>query len=332
VTVPRVVLGDLSTESIDWGIAQHKKRFRPAADWADRSEFLSQTRLVVPYLPDEEYLPEYQPCLAALLLFGKPSAIERNVPFFETIVQTESERLIIRKNIIDTVRDLCLGEGSILRSRLPQISENVLKELIVNAFIHRCYRTPAPVIVSIGGWGFEVRSPGELLTGLSVSNLIHGVPVYRNLLLADGARFVGLCDKIGQGIDLIFKGVLSSGLGLPEFESGNNLFTARIPLSGSAEFKEFLRKRSQTLNQLDEIIALRVLWSKDSATLNDLCSKMQRKPDLVERVLGEMTQKGMIEQEGLCYRLCASVRRDIETIFQSDQLTLDSGMWGDPTQ
>ena len=129
-----------------------------------------------------------------------------------------------RKNVIESVRDLCIGESSILRSRLPQVPAKVLKELVVNAYIHRCYRTPAPVIITISEWALEIRSPGELLTGLSVNNLIHGVPVYRNLLLADGARFVGLCDKIGQGIDLIFKSVLSDGLGFPEFESGSNLF------------------------------------------------------------------------------------------------------------
>jgi predicted HTH transcriptional regulator len=53
--------------------------------------------------------------------------------------------------------------------------------------------------MTISEWGFEIKSPGELLTGLSVNNLIHGVPVYRSLLLADAARFVGLCDKIGAG-------------------------------------------------------------------------------------------------------------------------------------
>jgi predicted HTH transcriptional regulator len=65
--------------------------------------------------------------------------------------------------------------------------------------------------------------------------------------LADAARFVGLCDKIGCGIELIFEGPLSEGLAFPEFDSGDNLFTARIPLAGRAEFKEFLRKRSQAL-------------------------------------------------------------------------------------
>ena len=330
VTVPQVSIDDLSVTSIDWGIAQHQKHFKTSASWAERTEFLAQPRLLQTYLPEEEYLPQFQPTLAALLLFGKTSAIERNVSFFETVVVTEAERIPIRKNVIESVRDLCIGEGSILRSRLPQIPAEVLKELVVNAYIHRCYRTPAPIVITISDADLEISSPGELLTGLSVCNLIHGVPVYRNLLLADGARFVGLCDKIGQGIDLIFKGVLSGGLGFPEFESGSNLFTARIPLAGNAEFREFVRRRSQALSRLDEIIVLRVLWGKEAATAEELYSKMQRKREFAERILEDMSKKGMIETAQCCYRLASVVRRDIETIFQSDQLPLSLSMWGEP--
>jgi ATP-dependent DNA helicase RecG len=330
VAVPQISIDDLAATSIDWGMAQHQKHFGTSATWADKAEFLAQARLLQTYLPEEEYLPQFQPSLACLLLFGKTAAIERHVSFFETMVVTDHERIPIRKNVIESVRDLCVGDGSILRSRLPQIPAEVLKEIVVNAYIHRCYRTPAPIVISISEWGLEIRSPGELLTGLSVNNLIHGVPVYRNLLLADGARFVGLCDKIGQGIDLVFKGVLSGGLGFPEFESGNNLFTARIPLAGSAEFKEFVRKRSQGLSQLDEIIVLRVLWAKEAASLDELYPKMQRRREFAERVVGEMCRKGMVEEAQQSYRLSPVVRRDIETIFQSDQLTFSPSMWGDP--
>jgi ATP-dependent DNA helicase RecG len=328
VTVPQISMDDLSASSVDWGIAQHQKHFKTSAAWAERTDFLAQARLLQTHLPDEEYLPEFHPSLAALLLFGKVAAIERNVSFFETVVMMDGGRILIRKNVIESVRDLCIGETSILRSRLPQIPAEVLKELVVNAYIHRCYRTPAPIIVSVSDTDLEIRSPGELLTGLSVCNLIHGVPVYRNLLLADGARFVGLCDKIGQGIDLVFKGVLSGGLGFPEFESGNNLFTARIPLAGNGEFKEFLRRRSQALNRLDEIIILRMLWGKEPATAEELCSRMQRKRDFADRVLSEMAEKGMIEVAQNSFRLAHVLRRDIETIFQSDQLPLSLSMWG----
>jgi ATP-dependent DNA helicase RecG len=328
VTVPEITVDDLSTASIDWGIAQHQKHFRTSVAWSERAEFLAQAQLLRPYLPEEEYLPQFQPSLAALLLFGKASVIQRNIPFFETVVITDRERIPIRKNVIDSVRELCISENSILRSRLPHIPADVLKELVVNAYIHRCYRTPGPILINVSEEGLEVRSPGELLTGLSVSNLIHGVPVYRKLLLADGARFVGLCDKIGQGIDLIFQGVLSSGLGFPDFESGGNVFIARIPLAGSAEFKEFMRKRSWSLNQLDEIIVLRILWGKETASVDDLCLGMQRKREFANRVLEQMCRKGMIEAAEGRYCLEPVVRHDIETIFQSDQLPLDPSMWG----
>jgi ATP-dependent DNA helicase RecG len=323
----QVALDDLSATSIDWGITHHQKHFKTSAAFPVRQEFLEQARLLTCYLPEEEYLPQLHPSLASLLLFGKRSALERNVPFFETVVIMDNETIRIRENVVDSVRTLCMGESSILQSRLPQIPPEVLKELIVNAYIHRCYRTPAPVMIEISEWGLEIKSPGELLTGLSVRNLIHGVPVYRNLLLADGARFVGLCDKIGRGVDLIFQGVLSNGLGFPEFESGNNLFTVRVPLAGSAEFREFVRKRSQTLSQLDEVIVLRILWARNCATLDDLCVNMQRKIDFAERVLSEMCKKIMIEEAGGFYQMTPGVRRDIETIFQSDQLSLDSSLW-----
>jgi predicted HTH transcriptional regulator len=327
-TVPGVSLEDLSESSIDWGIAQHRRHFKTSSTWESRQEFLEQGRLIQTYLPDEDYLPSTQISFAALLLFGKASTLEQRVPFFETIILADKEPLRIRKNVVDSVRDLCTGEGSLLRNHLPRIPEQVLRELIANAYIHRCYRTPGPVVVNISEMeGLEIKSPGALLTGLNVNNLIYGVPVYRNLLLADGARFVGLCDKIGRGIDLIFEGVLSEGLGFPEFESGDNVFSARIPLSDSAEFRQFLRKRSQALSNLDEIIVLRLLWGKNYATLDDLCCGMQRKMEFGERVLREMCRKNMVEPVDQFYRLTAVVRRDIETVFQSDQLSLDPSLW-----
>jgi len=178
VTVPEVSIDDLSAASIDWGISQHARHFKNATAWADRAEFLAQARLVEPQLLDEEYLPRWRASLAALLLFGKVRTLEEYVPAFETLVITPEGTTRIRKNIVETVRDLCLGENPLLRGRLPRLRPDVLKELVVNAFIHRCYRTPAHVTIRLDEFGLEIQSPGELLAGLTVSNLINGVPVY----------------------------------------------------------------------------------------------------------------------------------------------------------
>ncbi len=293
--VPDLSADDLLAESIDWAMAHHRKHYKNAIQWTERSEFLAQAGLLEPFLPDEAYLPEFCVTLAGLLLFGKAAVLARHCSAFETLVLTNHEPIRLRKNIVESVRDLCLGEGSILRSLLPQIPPDVIKELVVNAYAHRCYRTPSPVVIRVSEEGLEIQNPGELLTGLTVGNLIYGIPAYRNLLLANGARFIGLCDQLGQGIDVVYRDVLSGGLGFPEFESGNNVFTARVSLAGNAKFKGFIRKRSYLLNQLDQIIVLQLLWSKEVASLRELCVHMQRKEDFAARVMEEMRVKQMVD-------------------------------------
>jgi ATP-dependent DNA helicase RecG len=331
VTIPGIGVDDLLASSLDWGMAQHCRHFKTPHHWADRAEFLAEAGLASAGFIDEECSTAIRPTLAALLLFGKPRCLEEYAPIFETTVVTPVDTIRIRKNIVETVRDLCLSENPILRGRLPQLTADVLKELVVNAFVHRCYRTQAHVTIRVSDSGLEIQSPGELLAGLTVSNLLYGVPVYRNLLLADGARFVGLCDKIGRGIDLIYRGVLSDGFAFPEFESGNNAFTARLSLSESPEFSEFVRRRGQALPLLDEIIALRLLWEKSSATAIELAPVLQRREEFVVRVLEDMCRKGMAQQEQWhTYSLAPIIRNDIKNIFKADQMELGPELWGDP--
>jgi predicted HTH transcriptional regulator len=326
--VPFASLEDLSVASIEWGMAQYQKLFKVSTQWSEHSDFLIQAQLAEPFLQDEEQSPRLRISLAAMLLFGKNVSLRRYVPFFETVAKTSRENIRLQQNIVESVRELCANDG-VFKSLLPQIPADVVRELLVNAYVHRCYRLPGPVVINIAESALEIQSPGELAGGLKVDDLINCVPIYRNLLLSEAARYVGLCDKVGQGIDLVYKGVLESGLPFPEFESENDLFTARISLAGSEEFCECIRKRSPALHGLEEIIVLRLLWSRESATFEDLCAKMQRKSDSGSRVLEDMSKRMMIESiPGLSsYRLTATVRHDMETIFQSEQMSLES-MWG----
>lgn len=328
--VPGVSIDDLSVTSIDWGMAQHQRQFNaPKEQWAENSEFLAQARLIEPFLADEEQMPRFRISLAAVLLFGKSATLSQCAPFFETVVVAPSGTARLKKNIIECIKDLIATDGPINLSLATQVPADVVRELLVNAYIHRCYRTAGPVVINVSASGFEVHSPGGLPGNLTVDGLIHCVPVYRNLLLADGARFVGLCDKIGQGIDIVYRRVLDQGFPFPDFESDDNLFRARIPLDGSVEFCEFLKRRAQALTQLDEIIVLRRLWTREPVSLYDLSSVMQRSTEFGKRILEDMCRKLMIEptaDDPHYFRLAPNLRRDIETIFQSDQMHLDS-LW-----
>jgi ATP-dependent DNA helicase RecG len=330
VTVPGATRESLSALSIQWAVSQHVKRFGTGLAGGDPWDTLRQVGLI---------LEESRPCnsieepisLAALLLFGTSDALKSFVPFFETHIITGVGTKTLRLNIVESVRQLCFGSSALLLSIVPGIDIEILRELVVNAYVHRCYRSPGPVIIRADENGWEIGNPGELAAGLHVGNLIHCVPVYRNLLLAEGARFYGLCDKIGQGIDIAYRGVLKSGLPFPEFESEHGKFSARISLEGSREFQEFLRKRAQSLTKLDEIIVLRMLWSHESVSNSALHVVMQRGREFGERVLAEMAQKAMIEKTlsgNDEYRLSPIVRSDIENIFKNNQLSMRE-LWGE---
>lgn len=319
-------MSDLSAASIEWASARHRRQFRAGSPEGDPSELLRTARLIT----DEAACgsPSPQLTLAALLLFGNEGALRRHVPYFETSITTQAGRTTLKSNIVDSVRQLCIGQNAILSGLLPSLDTKILTELVVNSYVHRCYRTASPILISLTDSELEIENPGELAGGLSPDSLIHCIPVYRNLLLAETARFFVLCDKVGLGIDIVFRGVLQGGLPIPEFESEHGKFSARLSLQRSSEFREFAKRRSQSLTSLDEIIALRMLWSRDSATITELTRAMQRGKEQGERILSEMTRKLMIEPEGQFYRLSANLRSDIANVFHDDQLTIPN-LWGE---
>lgn len=324
-------VSDLLVESISWGIGRHEQKFKLSQDtFESHSDFLVRLGLVERYTPDGDSCPTYRVTLAAILLFGKQQAV--GSLSFETVICTERGTTTLRKNIIETYKELCGTQHSVLPTLCPRLPLQTVQELLVNAFIHRSYRTNGPIIVRISGSAVEIESPGELPVGIHADNLIHCVPVYRNFLLAEGARYLGLCDKIGQGIDVIYTTVLESGFGFPSFESRENKVTARIPTSDNREFREFVRKRSGALSQLDELMVLRLLWDKEQASASELYSLMQRGSRFGQEVLDRMLRKSMIEPvdgTAAIWRLAPIVRKDIEGIFQSDQLKLGLDLFGD---
>jgi len=316
-------LRDLSLASIHWGIQQHNRKFSvDGENWESPADFLTHIGLI------ENTAPCGTPArisLAGILLFGTDASIRRICPGLETIVISRLGEKRIRTNIVESYRLLLGSRTALLNSLCPQIPESCMKEILMNAYVHRDYRANSPVVIRATDDAIEFESPGALCTGLSSESLLHCTPVYRNFLVAEGSRYLGLCDKVGRGIDAVYKNVLEQGLGFPVFEEGENHFMARITLAGNREFQEFLRCRAQSLNLLDEIIVVRFLFDREHASFLELCSVMQRGHSFGHNILSEMARKCMIEAESslnLNWRLSPIVRSDIENIFNKNQYDL----------
>ena len=127
---------------------------------------------------------------------------------------------------------------------------------------------------------------------------------------------------VGKGFDIAFKLMVSAGFDFPLFESSNNRFTATLSLDRNEQFREYVRCRSQALSELDEVLALRWLWSRGTATLRELAVAMQRGQDVTRRIVKSMEVKKMIEpleSDDRCFGLASNVKRDMESVFQRNQ-------------
>jgi ATP-dependent DNA helicase RecG len=314
-------IADLSQESLKWALARHQKKFNSLVN-DDLLSFAARLHVIVPPHRGEAELERYELTLAALLLFGKEKTLGRVCPNVETIVSYGSEHPRVGRNIVESVRELVIAEKSPIRQRCSEVSQDTLLELFMNAYIHRDWRTSGPVMVRISEI-LEIQSPGELLPGLNVTNLLRCVPAYRNFLLAESCRQIGLCDKAGKGIGLIFDSALKGGLEVPIFENGNNSFAVRLSLHKSENFAEFVRVRAASLNNMDEILCLRALLDRENMATEEIAQVLQRAVHDTERVLSAMAKKMMVDKAGANrFALSHGVRADIEAVFRRDQLEI----------
>jgi hypothetical protein len=76
-----------------------------------------------------------------------------------------------------------------------------IKELVVNALVHRDYGLPEPVRITVSDQELQVASPGGLLPELPAERLGQpGAKAYRNPVLADMLYGTGAMDKAGSGL------------------------------------------------------------------------------------------------------------------------------------
>lgn len=103
----------------------------------------------------------------------------------------------------------------------PEYPYEALREAVVNAVVHRDYsRSGETVRVFMYADRVEIRSPGALLPGVSLDDLVALLvtSVPRNPVLAGLLRDMpGYMERIGSGIRFMLREMEALGLPLPEF-------------------------------------------------------------------------------------------------------------------
>ncbi len=122
-----------------------------------------------------------------------------------------------------------LADGA-RRVETPTYPDDVIREALVNAVVHRDYLLSGTRIeLSLYADRLEIISPGRLPNGITPERMRHGCRAARNQLLKDVLRDYGYLEHMGMGIPRkIIKGMRQHNGTDPELIEGHEEFTLRL--------------------------------------------------------------------------------------------------------
>ena len=120
------------------------------------------------------------------------------------------------------LRNIHLGATivGIYRQDVYEIPPDAIRELIINAMVHRSYLDHGMIQVAVYDDRLEITSPGKLPMGQTIERMKEGYSKIRNEALAYAFAYMNLIEHWGSGIPRIIDKVKAAGLREPEFIGG----------------------------------------------------------------------------------------------------------------
>ena len=108
----------------------------------------------------------------------------------------------------------------IYRQDVYEIPPDAIRELIINAMVHRSYLDHGTIQVAVYDNRLEITSPGKLPMGQTMERMKEGYSKIRNEALAHAFAYMNLIEHWESGIPRIIDKVKAAGLREPEFIGG----------------------------------------------------------------------------------------------------------------
>lgn len=192
-----------------------------------------------------------------------------------------------------------VAEGLYRRS-VPAYDEKVVRELLVNALVHRPYTQQGDIYLNLHPERLEVVNPGRLPLGVTPRNILHASR-RRNEGLARVFHDLGLMEREGSGFDLIYDRLLSQGRPAPVPEEGADWVKVTIQRRIAKPDVMRLLTEADARFQLTqrERITLGVLAQTEGMTARELGTILETEGgDALSVWLGRLVSTGLVLSTG----------------------------------
>ena len=258
------------------------------------------------------------PTLLGLLLIGRTDSLRRLVPTHEVLFQVmDGTRVKVnegsRAALIEIVEWLDLlsrgvnteqefNEG-LFRIGIARVDVDALREAINNALVHRDYARRGPVRVCWQKSDLIISNPGGFVDGVSLANLLTTEPRPRNPALADAFKRLGLVDRTGRGVDLIYTGMLRFGRPAPDY-SQSMLDLVKLSINTEPADLAFVRMvlheetRQSGALPTETLLVLTALRFARRMSSADLSAPLQCTPQEASKLIEPLVESGLIQAHG----------------------------------
>lgn len=188
----------------------------------------------------------------------------------------------------------------LFRTQVAAFDERVIRELLINALVHRPYTQRGDLYLNLHPDRLEIVNPGLLPLGVTPGNVLHA-SVRRNEHLARLCHDLKLMEREGSGFDAIYDVLLSQGRPAPLVEEGPDW--VRVTLTRTAPDRQVLAFMSKVgesyLLTQRERITLGLLARHEALTAKELAARLElANADQLRPWLDRLCKWGLVGQSG----------------------------------
>ena len=256
--------------------------------------------------------------LTGLLLIGREESLRTLVPTHEIAFQMlEGEDVQLNEfrrapllsamewvettfRPLNTEREFQAG---LFRVSVPRLDARAFREAVANAVAHRDYSLRGAIHIRMAVNELTISNPGGLVEGVTLGNLLTTEPSPRNPRLADALKRIGLVERTGRGVDLIYRGLLRYGRHNPDYSSTTS-HSVVLRLSLGAADEAFLTlvlqeeaRRRQPL-PIDSLIILAMLREQRRASSEQLARWLHKDSVRIVGSVESLVEAGLLQAHG----------------------------------
>ena len=171
--------------------------------------------------------PDGQLLTAGLLLVGRSEEIQRRLPhaqwsFFRMQSDTDYDKverghdcfavaLHRLRELVNADNPIVTIKGDLVHAEFPRYPHLAMRELLVNALVHRDYAAPGGVALKLYPDRLELSNPGSFLGGITPQNILHHASAPRYPVFFGALARIRIANAANLGVPRVFRDFLSEG-------------------------------------------------------------------------------------------------------------------------